>query len=543
MSRGGSGRAVRAILIAVPAALFAALLWRAFGARPGGRFPLLEDVPIVLHKPGGKDKVRSALRASLKEAAPASARPGDPKVAFLVDLPEQVDFYNFGLILDERGLKENKSARRTAFLEALRLVAHEYQAAVVGKLERLREAGRIERWDAFRIANRISVVASDPGVVTEIAGWREVAQLVEATEPGVPRPRSLEGPQARKPDPQPSVIVTRPKTSTRPPADPLCWALPAIGAPDAWARGLDGRGVVVGLLDTGASASHNQLAKNWRGARDPRLAARSWYHPFSSDIKVPHDSSWHGTGVLSTAVAQNVPLGDGRRTMIGAAPGATWVAAVAYPEDRPDRLAFTAAAEWMLFSAKPDIVVHSYTQSADRIDPMIERMFNAFKVAETVVVFSAGNSGPQPGLNNSPAHFPVMSPWAVPAFSIGATGRDGQVAEFSARGPSSRDYTTLFPQIVAPGVDVTVAFPLFPDALIGTEGTSFSVGYAAGAAAILLQAAPDLRPNAVEHLLKSSARPVGQPHPSNSAGWGLLDIPAALKKVDQKHKPPARSWF
>jgi subtilisin family serine protease len=240
---------------------------------------------------------------------------------------------------------------------------------------------------------------------------------------------------------------------------------------------------------------------------------------------------------MAAAVGANKPRPDGRDVAIGVAPGATWVAAAAHISARINYVYFTAAAEWMLYRAQPHIVIYAMTIPQDVVDPMLERIFSAMKVAETVVFMAAGNHGPQRGRNYAPANFPRLQPFKVPAFSVGSIDRDGQISIFSARGPSAHDGKGPFPQVMAPGEDVTIAFPLTADGLIRNYGTSFAVGYAAGVAAILKQASPDSPPNEVEHVLKISARKLGETRPNNSTGWGVIDVPEALKELARRRTP------
>src|SRR5438034_1394946 len=122
---------------------------------------------------------------------------------------------------------------------------------------------------------------------------------------------------ARRPDvaaidiesvPQATVLAARTADPRGPPGAPW-WAVRAVGADRAWRRRLTGRGVVVGIIDAGASAAHEQLRGNYRGGDD------SWHDPTGQSAAPVDGAEGHGTSVLSAAVAQNVA---GKR--IGVAP-------------------------------------------------------------------------------------------------------------------------------------------------------------------------------------------------------------------------------
>lgn len=517
---------MRGLIMLAGCVLLAFFVLRAIMAGRQGGFPRLRDLPLAHESvPAAAEKIRPILSAQLAHRGAVAK-----DVTFLVDLNPQLDLEAFGEILDARGLGWTALSRREPLLKALELVAASAQEDLLRSLEEMRLQGRVVRYDAFRIVSRVAVVARDPAVVTELAERGDVVSLVETRRwtGDIPtQPPVTTGPQAVVP----AESIGGERTSE--PADPVepeSWAVAAIRAPAAWARGYDGRGVVVGLLDTGASRDHDQLRDNWRGA-EPGREGDSWYHPLKADIPEPIDTSGHGSGVIAAAVGMNRPLRDGTPCVVGVAPGAQWVAAVAYPSDVLDLLAFTAAADWMLFRARPDIVVHTYTCAPEDLDPRAKRIFATFKAAETLVLFAAGNQGPERGRNFAPPHVAKLGPHGVPAFSVGATARDGSVAATSARGPSADDLVSPFPQVVAPGEDLAVVFPLQPDALIRGAGTSYAVGYAAGAAAILRQAAPSLRVNAIEWCLKSTARNIGRGQPNNDAGWGLIDVESALDRA------------
>lgn len=112
------------------------------------------------------------------------------------------------------------------------------------------------------------------------------------------------------------------------------------------------------------------------------------------------------------------------------------------------------------------------------------------------------------------------------------------MVNFSGRGPTPD--CVVKPDIIAPGANVVgcMAFesglcPIRAKDLSKTapgyvkmSGTSMSTPMVSGAVALMLQKRPELTPNEVKYLLKSSA--VDLCYPKNQQGWGALDIDALV---------------
>jgi subtilisin family serine protease len=65
---------------------------------------------------------------------------------------------------------------------------------------------------------------------------------------------------------------------------------------------------------------------------------------------------------------------------------------------------------------------------------------------------------------------------------------------------------------------------------VGT-GTSLAAGLVGGAAALLLQADPELTPDGVEEILVESCRDLPPRGHDDDSGAGSVDLPAALARV------------
>jgi serine protease AprX len=164
-----------------------------------------------------------------------------------------------------------------------------------------------------------------------------------------------------------------------------------------------------------------------------------------------------------------------------------------------------------------------------RVDPLTHAIENAWR-AGIVVVVAAGNSGTSAPRLNDPAYDPYV-------LAVGASDTEGTVSasddlvpDFSSRGDAARrvDFVAPGRSIVSlrdPGSNIDDANPTarVDDRFFKGSGTSQAAAVTSGAVALLLQSRPDLRPDQVKALLRSSAEAM----PSADAvgrGAGELDV-------------------
>ncbi|MEV3927675.1 S8 family peptidase [Actinomadura coerulea] len=279
-------------------------------------------------------------------------------------------------------------------------------------------------------------------------------------------------------------------------------SVPQIGAPEVWKAGYTGKGVKVGVLDSGIDTGHPDLAGAVVAAKD---------FTGGGDVQ---DRNGHGTHVASIITGDGVA--DPRYR--GVAPDAGLVVGKVLDEQANGRFSdVIAGMEWI---AGQDVRVVNMSLGSwipsDGTDPMSAAVDTLTARTGMLFVVGAGNDGADgsvsvPGL-------------ATSALTVGAVDRDGKVAEFSSRGPRAGD-GVIKPDVTAPGVDITAARA--GGGYTTMSGTSMATPHVAGAAALLVQRHPDWKPAQVKSGLMTTARPNGSATVFEQ-GAGLIDVSRAV---------------
>lgn len=287
-------------------------------------------------------------------------------------------------------------------------------------------------------------------------------------------------------------------------ADPLAgqeWWLPHVGADRA---APPGPGVPLTIVDSGVDPAH------------PEFAGRPGT-TFLNPQTVTGRDEYHGTAVASIAAAPENGTG-----LVGLYPAALLQIFDASPIssilDHTAIQGIAAASEHC-----PGVINLSFG-STRRNPDMEQAILNAVHQG-CLVVAASGNSG----LEGSPATYPAAYPHVL---TVGASDERDGVAPFSTVS------ATL--DLVAPGVDMAAAVPQsrVPSGYAGGfQGTSFASPIVAAAAAWVWTVRPTLDATQVAEVLRASARDVGAPGFDPAAGFGLLDVPAALAAPTPSRDP------
>jgi serine protease AprX len=335
---------------------------------------------------------------------------------------------------------------------------------------------------------------------------------------------------------------------------------------------LSGRGVSVGLIDSGVDPTHPYLTEadgssvvvsNHKVLCDPFEAA-------CQVLDVPNNVDTdtlsvggHGTHVAGIIAGRETTLSDGA-SLHGAAPGAklvslsTGAALVIVGAD--------TALNWVLENHDapcgegvpaaecPPIKVtnNSYGPSGGgEFDPnsATVKLQRALAAEGVATVWAAGNDGGDgsESLTNPPGQDPTGGVISVASYNDLESGtRDGELSDFSSRGLES-DRST-WPDISAPGDTITsscrIYLPICSTGLDPQEngdfntisGTSMAAPHIAGIVAQLFQANPSATPAQVEDAITSTAYPFsfGAPYVGGTSydkGHGLVDVVAAAGAI------------
>jgi subtilisin family serine protease len=437
------------------------------------------------------DRFEGDFRARLRAAS--SSR----RFVALVDLTEQLDLRAFARRLNASSM--SKAQTRAAFVSALESVAARQQARLRPLLDRLVAEGSLAYARPVAVVNRV-IVEGTASALLAIGSSEEVA---------VVRPDWTSERAASQTGELPAEADSPLGPSFR------SWAIAAMKADRLWRMGFDGSGIVVAIIDTGAFAAHEQL-------RDRRVPGdRGWFDPVEGTTEAS-DRHGHGTGVLSQAVGGNP---DGR--VVGIAPGARWAAAAGNWRNFYSRSRMTLAADWVLRVARPDVLINAWSHDEGACSDFDLPFINAWKASGIFVVFPAGNRGPGRATGESPAQLCGIFPRGGPAFSVAGLAETGGPDPLSSRGPS-RCGAPAFPTLAAPGANLPMAFPGGPRSYVRGDGTSLSAGLVGGAAALLLQAAPETDPETLERVLVKSTRKIAPDGRDDATGAGAVDLEAAL---------------
>ena len=356
-----------------------------------------------------------------------------------------------------------------------------------------------------------------------LAGSPQVLRVVKDTPMPVPVP------------------VLAPASDTRNDRASGNYGVNIINAPQAWAKGYDGDGWYVAVLDTGVRTSHEMFT----GKNIVEACFSTTVESFSSSLcpggvpeaegpgsAVPPDEFGHGTHVSGIAVG-NQPGGD----LKGVAPAADliavqifsyiadWQDVGSYFSDQIKGMEYVyglrathsiAAANLSLGSGKYD----NYCDGDDDRKPAMDNL-RAVGIAVTV----ANGNDSYCGFLNSPAC--ISS-----AIAVGAS-------DYNDRACTWNDWHPVMQDIFAPGRSIYSANAWGDTDYSEKSGTSMAAPHVAGAWAIFRQSAPTATISTIENAMKNGGIVLASGCNTEPASGPRLDVAATLNYLLAPASPTA----
>lgn len=287
-------------------------------------------------------------------------------------------------------------------------------------------------------------------------------------------------------------------------------SVPQIGGPAAWARGYDGKGIDIAVLDSGIDATHPDFAG--------RIGATADFTGTGDVV----DRYGHGTHVASTAAGTGAASGNRYR---GVAPAAPLMIGKVLGDDGSGAESWVINGMQWAASHGADVVNLSLGGPVTKGDDPMSQALDALSAQyHTLFVVAAGNTSP--GVPGTPD---VTTPGAArSALTVGAVTKTDNFYSASRYGLMGEAY--IKPDLMAPGANITAAAP--GGGYRSMSGTSMAAPHVTGSVALLKQEHPDWTPDDIKAALTSTAKEL----PGLGAfreGAGRVDIDRATRQSVQ----------
>ena len=434
----------------------------------------------------------------------------------------------------------DQDARGWFVYNALKATAERSQAGIRAML-----TARGVSYKPFWVANML-VVSGDRALVESLAARSDV-RLIESND-------SFKG-------------ISDPVTVAIPSDSPQTteWGVQRVNAPQVWALGYTGQGIVIGNQDTGMRWTHNAIRPKYRGWNGSVADHNyNWWDAIhsgggscGSNTSAPCDDQGHGTHTTGTTAGD-----DGAGNQVGVAPGARWIGCRNMDQGNGTPATYTECFQFFIAptdlngnnpdpSLRPHVMNNSWgcPPSEGCAATTLQTIVENTQAAGIFVEASAGNSGPSCSTVSDPPSLYGA------AFATGAIDINNVLASFSSRGPVTADGSNrLKPNISAPGVSVRSSTFSSDTSYGSLSGTSMAGPHVVGVVALLWSAHPELSRMITETktLLQNTANPGvtvspaqtcgGIPHtqiPNNSFGYGRVDALAAVNAAGPSPTPTA----
>lgn len=273
------------------------------------------------------------------------------------------------------------------------------------------------------------------------------------------------------------------------------WGADLVKAPEAWAHGYTGQGVVVAVIDTGVDYNHEDLKNNiWTNSKEiPQNGIDDDGDGYVDDVygwnfvnnnNNTLDDNNHGTHVAGTIAGENNGIG-----VTGIAYNAKIMPVKVL--DKSGSGSYSQIANGIRYAVDHGANIINLSLGGYFSNNILKSAVEYASSKNVIVVMAAGNDGSS--TPSYPARYAYNS-----GIAVGAVDQNNQLADFSNRS-GSKDITF----VTAPGVDIYSS--LANNQYGYYSGTSMASPHVAGVVALMLSANPNLTESQVRQMITGTA--------------------------------------
>ena len=296
------------------------------------------------------------------------------------------------------------------------------------------------------------------------------------------------------------------------------WGADLVKAPEVWAHGYTGQGVVVAVVDTGVDYNHEDLRNNiWTNTNE--IAGNgidddgngyiddNYGWNFSGNNNNTLDINGHGTHVSGTIAGENNNYG-----VTGIAYDAK-IMPVKVLNDSGSG-SYSSISKGIRYAVDNGANVINLSLGGASANRTLESAINYASSKGVIVVMAAGNDGDS--LPDYPARYAYKS-----GIAVGAVDRNNNMPDFS-----NRSGTNEISYVTAPGVKVYSSVPNNQYATY--NGTSMATPHVAGVVALMLSANPNLTDAQVRQIVTETAENTTQ---TTSSSFNISNVSSLVSQV------------